>query len=204
MSILLSRKEIQEKMGVKFADNIKQFPEFSVYVPSTAAPQEASQMSLRIEKEFSISLPPSFSDAAMEWDLGRLVLGCLHFGEDGDYAGRVSALNAATPGCEWWGDREVWETRPCDLLAISHGDPFMILLNLEAGAIYGHAVDDGSANTRFVAPQLDMLLRAAGTTLLSHSEASKREAFVGDLVAELGAPESTPFWTELAMMAEEQ
>jgi len=204
MSILLSRQQIQEQMGVKFADSIKRFPEFSVYVPSTAVPEEASQMLLRIEKEFSSSLPPSFSNAAMEWDLGRLVLGCFDFAEDGDYAGRVSKLNAATPGCEWWGDRDVWETRPSDLLAISHGDPFMILLNLETGAIHGHAVDDGSANTRLVAPQLDMFLRAAGTTLLSHKEPGKREAFVGDLVAELEATESTPFWTELAMMAEEQ
>lgn len=202
MSILLSRQEIQEQMGVKFTDGIKRFPEFSVYVPSTAVPEEASQMLLRIEKEFSRSLPPSFSDAAMDWDLSRLVLGCFHFGEDGDYAGRVSELNAATPGCEWWGDREDWETRPSDLLAISHGDPFMILLNLETGAILGHVVDEGSTNTRMVAPQLDMFLRVAGTTLLSHSDASEREAFVSDLVAELGAPESTPFWTELAMMAE--
>lgn len=204
MSILLSRQEIQEQMGVKFSDDIKRFPEFSVYVPSTAVHEEASQTMLKIEKEFSVSLPPSFVDTAMEWDLGRLVLGCFNFAEDGNYAGRISKLNAATPGCEWWGDRDDWETRPSDLLAISHGDPFMILLNLETGAIHGHAVDEGSINTRLVAPQLDMFLRAAGTTLLTHKKPSNREAFVGDLVAELAAAESKPFWEELAMMAEER
>ena len=191
-------------MGEKFADDIKQFPSFSVYVPSNAVPEDALQMLLRVEEEFSVSLPPTFADAAMKWDLSRLALGCIKFADDGDYARRVSKLNAATPGCEWWGDRDEWESRPPDLLAISGGDPFVILLNLETGAIYSHAVDDGSAKTCLVAPQLDIFLRAVGTTLLLHRETSKRQAYVGDLVAELGAPESGPFWSELAMLAEEQ
>lgn len=155
-----------------------------------------------IEKHIAEPLPSSFVEAAMQWDLGRLVLGAFPFARDGDYLASVLKLNATTPGCEWWGDRDECKSRPVGLLAISHGDPFMVLLDTNAGTIYAYAVDDGSFNIRLVAPSLDLFLRAVGTTLLAHSDVGSRQEFVDALVVELSAPESRPFWEELAVMSE--
>jgi hypothetical protein len=44
---------------------------------------------------------------------------------------------------------------------------------------------------------------AGHTTLLTHKEPRSREALIGDLAAELAVAESSPFWEELAIMAEE-
>ncbi|MDM0018019.1 hypothetical protein [Variovorax saccharolyticus] len=201
MTILLSRQEIERQLKSRWADEIQRSPRFSVYVPSMPSGEEAARMLQGIEKQISEPLPSSFVEAAMQWDLGRLVLGAFPFASDGDYLASLLKLNAATPGCEWWGDRDECE-RPAGLLAISHGDPFMVLLDTSTGAIYAHAADDGSANTRLVAPSLDLFLRAVGTTLLTHHDVGNRQEFVDALVVELIAPKGRPFWEELAMMSE--
>ena len=203
MTILLSRQEIERQLRSRWADEIERAPKtFSVYVPSMPLSEEVALMLRGIEKQICEPLPSSFVEAAMQWDLGRLVLGAFPFARDGDYLARLLKLNAATPGCEWWGDRDEYESRPAGLLAISHGDPFMVLLDTNTGAICAHAADDGSANTRVVAPSLDLFLRAVGTTLLNHNDAGNRQEFVDALVVELTAPEGRPFWEELAMMSE--
>lgn len=203
MTILLSRQEIERRLKSRWADEIRRSPKFfSVYVPSMPSGEEAARMLQGIEKQISEPMPSSFVEAAMQWDLGRLVLGAFSFARDGNYIARLVKLNAATPGCEWWGDRDECESRPAGLLAISHGDPFMVLLDTNTGSVYAHAVDDGSANTRQVAPSLDLFLRAVGTTLLTHIDAGNRQEFVDALVFEVMAPEGRPFWEELATMSE--
>lgn len=203
MTILLSRQEIERQLTLHWADEIRRSPEFfSVYVPSMPSSEEAARMLRGIEEQISERLPSSFVEAAMQWDLGRLVLGAFPFARDGDYLASLLKLNVATPGCEWWGDRDECDSRPAGLLAISHGDPFVVLLDTNTGSIFAHAADDGSANTRLVAPCLDLFLRAVGTTLLTHDDAGNRHDFVDALVVELLAPEGRPFWEELAMMSE--
>jgi hypothetical protein len=199
MPNLLSVSEIQQQMRVHWADALTKFPEFEVYIPSAPRQEAAIRLLDSIESEFESRLPLSFREAAAQWDLSRLELGCFGFATDGDYLSRLLQLNAAVPGLEWWGDRDE-PARPADLLAIAHGDPFMVLLDMKSGAIYAHAVDDGSANTQCVAPSLDTFLRAAGTCYLQAKAAGDHNGFADSLATEMASPPARPFWRELVAM----
>lgn len=198
MTSFLTYSEIQQQMRVRWADALSQFPEFETCRPSKPGLGAANRLVDAIESEFGTKLPLSFCEAAAQWDLGRLELACFGFARDGDYLARLVQLNAAVPGLEWWGDRDE-AARPVDLLAIAHGDPFMVLLNTESGEIFAHAVDDGSANTQRVAPSLELFLRAAGTCNLGAKGVVDLDELSDSLVAELGSP-YRPFWRELAAM----
>jgi hypothetical protein len=199
MTRLLAFLEIQQQMRQRWADALTQSPEFEVYIPSTPVREAAIQLLDAVEAEFEIRLPQSFREAAAEWDLGRLELPGFPFASNGDYLARLRRLNAAVPGLEWWGDRDEI-ARPASLLAIAHGDPFMTLLDTRTGDIYAHAVDDGSANTKRVAPSLDMFLRAIGTCYLQSKSADDPNGLADSLVTELETPSGGPFWQELATM----
>lgn len=196
MTILRSQADIQKQVAALWADAISRFPEFILYVPSVADYKQATKLISDIEEQFGFVVPSTFAEAALKWNLGRLVLCNFHFGTTDDYIDELRKLNTAAPGGEWWGDREDCLQRPPELLAIAQSDPFMVLLNIDSGGIYAHAVDDGSANTRQVAPSLDCFLRAVGSSLFHCDTPATRKTYLRQLLAEFSLPDAEPFWCE--------
>jgi hypothetical protein len=142
------------------------------------------------ERDINLLLPAAFRALVREYDFGNLTIGPIVFCNTGDYLGELTKLNTEIA---WWGAG----ARPTNLLMVANSDPFVVLLNLENGAVLAMDIERGWQAANIVASGFDLFVMGVGTTMLRRNESSDRAALARDVLSDVKGAD-LPYWLQLA------
>ena len=192
---LLKLEEIQEQLQKKYGESAQKSPlHFGAFIPGAAPMGQAEQVDAVSVELSGRPLPENFRNILKIWDFGNLILAGFRFAVGGNYANAVSKMNKEV-GSEWWADREIHE-RPSNLLMVAQSDPYILLLDLNNGAILAFTSTIGSEDARIVAYDINQLVRALGSVELLSHQAQNIELFTLNLTQSLGTGVFDEFWID--------
>lgn len=192
---ILQLEDIEQRLREKYHQQVQNFPQhFKGLIPAAAPASQADDVAAAVAKISGNAIPLQFRNILGKWDLGNLVLAGFRFSIDTRYAEALTHMNSGN-GAEWWADLEQ-DARPNNLVMIAQSDPYILLLNLENDQVMAFSAATGSANSRKVASDSYVLLRALGTAeLLSHSAPDIKD-FARTLASASGGESFEQFWLD--------
>lgn len=149
-----------------------------------------------LESQLGASFPLQFRDLVQRYDLGRLNIGGVFFGQKGDYLAEMRSWNGGNPFPAWWGEKT---TRPERFLRVAGTDGYIVLLDCTDGTVSSFLRSACCLDATRIASDFALLIRGAGTVHFARRRAPDKEQMGREVARACGAELASEFWEELAI-----
>lgn len=191
----LTFDQIQLALLKKYGDDAHRAPAyFSKLIPVPAASYQVTETQAVIRQLTGYGCPPAFHELLARWDFTNLNVAGFSFGFKDSFAEKLLSNNRPDAVNGWWD--EAFEERPKTLLFIAQGDPYVILLDVQTGAVLAYQAGNGATTAVKIAGDLSICIRTLSTIQLYQPTPSLGGLNETEIQGVLGNDCDEQFWAE--------
>lgn len=191
----LTFDQIEEALTNNYGDDARRAPDyFAKLIPTPAAADQATQVRVAVQRLTGCDCPAALDEMLSRWDFTNLNVAGFSFGFKGSFAERLISNNRPDAVNSWWD--EAFEERPQTWLFVAQGDPYVILLDAQTGAVLAYQAEDGATAAVKIASDLSMCIRTLSTIQVYKPSLSSEILAFNDIKEILGDNCDEEFWEE--------